>query len=234
MIPESGAKNEVRHLDAGFLVLDRKMIRTIKSCFSQHCVLDYLCVYVYLLHCVRFKWELPSLYRGWIFLLENVFRLHAQLYGKIFHFLTLAFPVQISVPHFFLWWHSPFCPCASHHVAGDGWAEAISPTDPPAPALFRQHLLPLYFLFLSTSDLALLLICHLAATLHSIPSPGGCGQGRARNGTCLGWQTNFQEATAQKLRGWYSPKSRWGNTFLCAPSLNPTHLDCHPDKDVQL
>lgn len=106
---------------------------------------------------------------------------------------SLAWVLQVlnSVSHFLLWCLISFCSYVSHPVAGGWWAGVMRPTDPWAPGLLQQHPLLLYFLFLSTSDLALSFLCHLAATLPSIPSPRGWGQGQTsgmRPGAHLKWQ----------------------------------------------
>lgn len=165
-------------------------------CLSQHCVLE--CIYVCMIVCyvVSLILWVAKLDMSWILLFRDMFGLKAQLCSQ-FWLLCSSFPGADFCLSFPPWFLIPFCSCVSHHVAGDWRAEVIKPTDPWALGWLQQHLLPLYFLFPSTSDLALLPICHLAATLHSTPSPRGQGQGLMTNGSCLGWQTHFQEAMAE-------------------------------------
>lgn len=166
-----------------------------------------------------------------------MFRLKAQLCSK-FWLLRLSIPGVDFCFSFPPWFLIPFCSRASHHVAGDWGAEVIMTTDPWAPGWLQQHLLPLYFLFLSTSDLALLLICHLAATLHSTSSPRGQGWGLTRNGSCLGWHGRNSGYGAARSAGWpWLPGlclEIQEVAFLCAPPLNSSHLDYFTVKDMQL
>ena len=59
----------------------------------------------------------------------DVFRLKAHFCGKFWLLCSsvpgadFCFSFPLPMPH-------PFLFCASRHVAGDGWAEVIRPTDP--------------------------------------------------------------------------------------------------------
>lgn len=143
----------------------------IKLSFSTLCWGMCLCRYVCVLFCVAGEDMLLNyeLNHELNHVFGDVFRLKTQFCGE-FWLLCFGVPGADFCFSFPLLMPHPFLLCASHHVVGDWWAEVSRPTDCWASTLLQQHLLPLYVLFLSTSDLALLLICHLASspTFHSI------------------------------------------------------------------
>lgn len=182
---KSDTKHWVSHLDSGFLISCRQIIQMMKLCLSTSRFGICLCMSACALCCVSVQCELPNCKWAESFFLEMCSGSQLSFVANAGS-LARVLQVLISVSHFLLWCLISFCSYASHPVAGGWWAGVMRPTDPWAPGLLQRHPLLLYFLFLSTSDLALSFICHLAATLPSIPSPRRWSQGQTWNGSCLG------------------------------------------------
>lgn len=100
-----------------------------------------LCMYICALCCVSVMCELLNYIRAKSFFLEMYSDSKLSFVANS-GFFAQTFQVLISVSHFLLWCLIPFCSCASHHVAGDWWAEMIRPTDPWAPGCFASTCYP--------------------------------------------------------------------------------------------